>query len=488
MRSRSSTNLILLTDLLGRLRGVSDWSISRKLIAMTLLLSLVPLVALTFLFTDQSSDALSASAERALEQQAFTSTEVLNNAIDKAAQDTLLLTTSDFLYSQSVGPGTKRDFLTQHDNIWGYGDIAVFTTAGKLFAGTGENYTDQAEEDYFAKVIALPDGQVYFSDIATDAATGQVAVQVAAPAYNPAGIQLGVVRVLWTANSLQQIMADIASSGSNVTVDLINSQKTIVASTNPADVGRDYAESASAIAAVSGVAGSKVEQLTTTIDGSETTSTVITGHAPIRETERLAGLGWGVVVHQNEAEALAAVQDQRSFAAILLFVAAALARGVADRYSVLLPSLDLDRPKRIAVSRRECTDLVGEIEFVGVIDRADLLQVGVEALHLNKLKPEARQTDHLDIGVVLILSLLDRPCFDRRSDHVAHVLGFRPRLKEASHQTAVVLDDAGLCLPFGFGGEAKRRAVGNASQPADAAKAGVLRRLFSVRCANASCR
>ena len=32
--------------------------------------------------TNQSSDALGASAESALEQQAFTSTEVLNNAID----------------------------------------------------------------------------------------------------------------------------------------------------------------------------------------------------------------------------------------------------------------------------------------------------------------------------------------------------------------------------------------------------------------------
>src|SRR3712207_7399022 len=52
-----------------------------------------------------------------------------------------------------------------------------------------ENYTDQAQEAYFQRVVELPPGQVYFSDIATDAATGKVAVQVAAPAYNEAGIQ-----------------------------------------------------------------------------------------------------------------------------------------------------------------------------------------------------------------------------------------------------------------------------------------------------------
>lgn len=281
MRSRSSFTI---SGMLGRTRGLADWSISRKLIAMTLLLSLVPLVLLTYLFTRESSDTLNTSIEGSLQSQALTSTEVLNNAIDKAAQDTLLLTTSDFLYSQSVGPGTKRDFLTQHDNIWGYGDIAVFTNEGKLLAGTGERYTDQAQESYFARVRDLPAGQVYFSDIATDAATGKVAVQVAAPAYNPAGLPLGIVRVLWTAESLQRIMSDLASADTAVTVALVNAQQSVVASTNPADVGRDYSGSRSAAAAVAGSLGSLVEPMSTTVDGENVTSRAITGHAPIRET------------------------------------------------------------------------------------------------------------------------------------------------------------------------------------------------------------
>jgi methyl-accepting chemotaxis protein len=373
VRSRSN----LPANLLGQLRGVADWSISRKLVALTLLLSLVPLVVLTFLFTNQSSDALSSSARESLQQQALTSTEVLNNAIDKAAQDTLLLTTSDFLYSQSVGSGTKQDFLTQHDNIWGYGDIAVFTTEGKLLAGTGENYTDQAEEAYFGRVRELPAGQVYFSDIAIDAATGKVAVQVAAPAYNPAGVQLGVVRVLWTAESLQRIMADIASAGDNVTVDLINAQKTIVASTNPADVGKDYSASTSANEAVSGTSGSAVERLTTTIDGKDVTDSVITGHAPIRETERLAGLGWGVVVHQNEAEALNAVQEQRVFAVILLFVAAALVIGAGYLFSrrLVRPIVDL-----ASVAQRVGA---GDVTARATVENRD--EVGQTGLAINQM-------------------------------------------------------------------------------------------------------
>jgi hypothetical protein len=120
-----------------------DWSVSRKIITLVAVLTLVPLVAMTAMTYVQSSSALNTEIDQSLEQQALTSAEALDNAIQKAAQDTLLLTTNEFLFSQSVGIGTKEDFLIKHDGVWGYGDLAVFTTDGSLFAGTGENYTEQ---------------------------------------------------------------------------------------------------------------------------------------------------------------------------------------------------------------------------------------------------------------------------------------------------------------------------------------------------------
>jgi methyl-accepting chemotaxis protein len=362
---------------MARLRNVANWSISRKLIVLTLLLSLVPLVMLTFLFTNQSSNALSGSVEESLQLQALTSTEVLNNAIDKAAQDTLLLTTTEFLYSQSTGSGAKQDFLSQHDAIWGYGDIAVFTPAGQLLAGTGEAYADQTQEEYFQRMGELPPGQVYFSDISVDAATGKVAVQVAAPAHNAAGVQIGIVRVLWTAESLQRIMADLASTDADVTVNLVNAGKTIVASTNPADVGRDLTNAASASRAVSGEQGSLVEPFVTTVGDSERSESVIAGYAPIRETERLAGLGWGVVVHQNEADALAAVQDIRVYAIILLIIAAILvvAAGYIFSGRLVRPIVDL-----AGVARRVGS---GDVTARATVQSRD--EVGQTALAINQM-------------------------------------------------------------------------------------------------------
>ncbi|MDQ3548253.1 MAG: hypothetical protein M3439_05465, partial [Chloroflexota bacterium] len=109
----------------------------------------------------QASSSLNSEIDQSLEQQALISAEALDNAIQNAAQDTLLLTTNEFLFSQSVGIGTKQDFLNKHDGVWGYGDLAVFDNDGTLFGGTAENYTDQTTEAYWSQVVTLPPGKVF---------------------------------------------------------------------------------------------------------------------------------------------------------------------------------------------------------------------------------------------------------------------------------------------------------------------------------------
>ncbi|HEX5165958.1 MAG TPA: methyl-accepting chemotaxis protein [Thermomicrobiales bacterium] len=370
------------TQILERAREglrIGDWSVGRKIITLVAVLTLVPLIAMTTMTYVQSSRALNNEIDQSLEQQALTSAEALDNAINKAAQDTLLLTTNDFLFSQSVGIGTKQDFLNAHDIVWGYGDLAVFNNDGKLFAGTGENYTDQKTEDYWDKVVNLPDGQVYFSDIAVDAGSGKMAVQVAAPAYNEAGILRGVVRMLWTADSLQAVMNGLGIE-SDVQIDLINTRHAVVASTLGAQIGRVYPESEAAEQALAGQQDTVSESIVATIDGVDVTKDVITGYAPIRGNERLAGLGWGVLVHKDADTAFAPIATIRNFAIVLLLVVGVLALAAAWYFG-----------RKLVEPIRNLADVAGRVREGDMTARATVQtqdEVGQTAASVNQMLDE----------------------------------------------------------------------------------------------------
>ncbi|MGH9173868.1 MAG: HAMP domain-containing protein, partial [Vicinamibacterales bacterium] len=358
---------------------VDDWSVSRKIITLVTVLTLVPLITLTFTTYARSSSALSSEIDQSLEQQALTSAEALDNAIQKAAQDMLLLTTNEFLFSQSVGIGTKRDFLVKHDSVWGYGDLAVFDNDGSLFAGTGQNYTDQATEVYWPEAVTLPPGRVYFSDIAVDTASGQLAVQVAAPAYNEAGILRGVVRMLWTADNLQAVMSGFAIE-EGVQIDLINTRQAVVASTLPAQIGHVYAESRAAANALAGEQDTLEQSLVTTVDGVEVETDVITGYAPIRGDERLAGLGWGVLVHKERDAAFGPVVEIRNLAIVLLFIVGVAALAAAT-YS----------GRRLVEPIRNLADVAGRVRAGDMTARATVVsqdEVGQTAASVNQMLDE----------------------------------------------------------------------------------------------------
>jgi methyl-accepting chemotaxis protein len=302
------------------LKSINDWSISRKVIALVAALALIPLVTLTILFTSQSNNAMRGTIQDSLGAQAQTSTEVLNNAISKAAQDTLLVTRNTFLFSQSVGAGAKNDLLASYDATWGYGNIAVFDPAGKPLAGTGASMTDLSQEAFFAQVAAQQPGRVYFSDIVTDPETGTLGVQVVTPAHNDAGVVLGFVRILWTGDSLQRIMNSLAQIESDAEVDLVNGQQVVVASTAADNVGKTYpADTGSLARAQAGERGTISERFDTWSDVEEGREEVFTSFSPVRETELLSGLGWSVLVRAEHDEVLSPVNRMRDIALALLF-------------------------------------------------------------------------------------------------------------------------------------------------------------------------
>ena len=370
------------TQLVQRVReriNVGDWSVSRKIITLVAVLTLVPLVAMTTMTYFQSSSALNSEIDQSLEQQALTSAEALDNAIQKAAQDTLLLTTNEFLFSQSVGIGTKQDFLNKHDGVWGYGDLAVFDNDGTLFAGTAEGYTDQTTETYWSSVVALPPGQVYFSDIAVDAGSGQLAVQVAAPAYNEAGVLRGVVRMLWTADNLQDVMTGLGIE-SDVQIDLINTRHAVVASTLAGQIGSVYADSDAAEQVLAGQQDTRSQSIVTMVDGVEVTKDVITGYAPIRGDERLAGLGWGVLVHKDSDAAFAPIATIRNFAIFLLLAVSVLALAAAFLFG-----------RKLVEPIRNLADVAARVREGDMTARATVMsqdEVGQTAASLNQMLDE----------------------------------------------------------------------------------------------------
>ncbi|HEX2282287.1 MAG TPA: methyl-accepting chemotaxis protein, partial [Thermomicrobiales bacterium] len=349
-----------------------DWSVRTKVLALLLPLTIVPLLVIGVLLDNRSSAALEDEAIQGLQSQANASTSALNNAIDKVAQDTVLLSTKNDLFFQSASTQARVAILNDHDGIWQYGDIALFTTDGDVNVATGDNYVNQTEEAYWDEVIGLPAGQVYFSDIITDASTGVLGVHVATPSFDDAGNLRGIVRIFWTAENLAQVVAPLAGDGSAGTVELINAGGTIVASTVPERIGESMAGSEAVQRARSGEEGA----LTETIDSVES----FASYAPVEETELLSGLGWTVVVHEATSDVLAPVSQTRVVTALVV----ALAVFLAIALGLFLSRFIVDPIRRLAAVAGEIA--AGNFGARAPVRSAD--EVGATATAMNQMLDE----------------------------------------------------------------------------------------------------
>lgn len=350
-----------------------DWSLRAKVVALLLPLTIIPLLVIAVLLDNRTSSALEDEAKQGLEGQANASTVALNNAIDKVAQDTVLLSTNaDFLFFQSASVQTRRAFLHAHDDIWGYGDVAIFADDGDLLVATGEDYVNQSQEAYWQPTINLPAGRVYFSDIQTDTASGKFGVHVATPAFDDRDRLRGVVRIFWTAENLAEIVAPLEEEGETGTVDLVNAAGTIVASTLPERIGQDMGPSQAVDLARAGEQGT----LTEPIGDVES----FASYAPVRETDLLAGLGWTVVVHESTADVLAPVNQTRIVTAVVV----ALVIVLAIALGLYLSGFIVNPIRRLAA-------VAGEIASGNFGARAEVTsgdEVGATATAVNQMLDE----------------------------------------------------------------------------------------------------
>jgi methyl-accepting chemotaxis protein len=174
-------------------------------------------------------------------------------------------------------------------------------------------------------------------------------------------------------------MGGLATADEDVRVDLVNAQRSIVASTQPDVIGLTL-QSASVERALAGERGSITEDLVTVQGDSEEAFSVVTGYAPIRETERLAGLGWGVVVHEDEGQAFAPVTNTLRIAIVLLFVVAIAAIGAAIYFSRRLVQ-PIRRLAAVAQSVR-----AGDMSARAAVESQD--EVGETAASVNQMLDE----------------------------------------------------------------------------------------------------
>ncbi|MDQ3548254.1 MAG: methyl-accepting chemotaxis protein [Chloroflexota bacterium] len=185
--------------------------------------------------------------------------------------------------------------------------------------------------------------------------------------------------MLWTADNLQEVMTGLGIE-SDVQIDLINTRQAVVASTLPGQIGRVYSDSEAAAQVLAGGQDTRSESIVTSVEGVDVTKDVITGYAPIRGDERLAGLGWGVLVHKDSDAAFAPIATIRNFAIVLLLVVSVLALAAAWYFG-----------RKLVEPIRNLADVSARVRAGDMTARATVMsqdEVGQTAASLNQMLDE----------------------------------------------------------------------------------------------------
>ncbi|KQS73691.1 methyl-accepting chemotaxis protein [Modestobacter sp. Leaf380] len=304
----------------------------------------------------------------------------------------------------SAGPTTvarAADFYSRNYII--YDLLLVVDPGGRVVAGnsvTGDGApvdpaayaaVDLSTRPWFAQALALPAGQTHVQDPEIDplvsGATGRddPTLVFAAPVYGPDG-QPQRLWVNWASvpRVIDQIMgeqvAGLAARGLDVTAQLLRSDGVVLAGPGAAEA-LDLAAAGSPAAAsvVGGGSGFGTDELT---DGTGGDTEEVRGWSASQGALGFAGYGWGVVLSQELADAVApasallravllvAVLVAAGVAVVALLVARALTRPLDRAVAVLeqvadgdlrprLPETGTDELRTLAVSLNRSLENVG---------------------------------------------------------------------------------------------------------------------------------
>lgn len=296
-------------------------SLRWKVIVITLILALVPVLVLGFVLNTRSSEALEDQALRGLESQAETIELSLNETVNGHAADAALLARSSFLFFTSASTQARQQFLQDHADFWGFAeDIQIIDNDGNVDVALGDlrQYSNQAEAPYYQAASQLEPGQVFIGDIQFDDALGEQVINIATPSYNDAGVFVGVLRITWPIQDLIS-QATVLGQGEDLKISIVDNSGVVVASSDQSDIGADRSTVSAVNAALSGRSGTAREPI-----GADSDEHFI-AYAPVAESPVISGLGWGIVVSAPAQTVLAPAVSNRNWTIAALIVVALIA-------------------------------------------------------------------------------------------------------------------------------------------------------------------
>lgn len=302
-------------------------SLQWKVILTVLPLALVPVLALGIVLNVRSTNALEENAQNSLADQARAIQTSLDEQLNKNASDAVLLSTSEFLFFQSASAQAKRDLLVDYASVWTYtSDMLVVDRNGNVIVGLGEGYENQSERAFFQAASSLPAGSAYIGDITSGAGMSDAVIQIAAPAYDGIGNQLGVVALSWPVEDLSNFMATLGRQ-TNALVALVDTTGVVVAASNREFVGANASNSAGVQAALAG--GSGTLRADVQIGPQRSPVDTFVAYTPVRETSTITGLGWAITVDAPADDVLSTAITNRNLTIILTVLVALIAAGLA---------------------------------------------------------------------------------------------------------------------------------------------------------------
>ena len=284
---------------------------------------------------------------------------------------------SDPLVQEHLSNQAAFELLEFRQALPNHVEVFITDVYGGLVASTNRTSDYyQADEDWWQAAYNDGRGGVYMSEPEFDESAGALAVKIALPIYSDeTGKMIGILRTTYLASALKPILEE--QVGKTGETDLIIPGEVISyyedGKMNSLDLGK-YAEIQAA--ADQGVVEMNYESIP---------SLVV--QAPVRTSEgnqTVNKLGWVVLFHQNQDEALAPINARVRGALIVIAIILAIAILVAAGMSLILvrPIIQLTKTAEEIASG----DLNSRAEVTG----SD--EVGILASTFNKMTSQLQET------------------------------------------------------------------------------------------------
>ncbi|NMC55456.1 MAG: HAMP domain-containing protein [Chloroflexi bacterium] len=301
-------------------------SISFQLTVLMLAISVIPLFLMAGLFYQQSSTVLLEGIRHEFEQTAVSQSQYIDQWIKERQDD--MVTVAGTARVRTMDVEQIADSLDQYFEQWGnYENLAVYSPNGETIYRTDGGVINVAERDYFLKAMQ---GEVNISEPLVSKASQQVVYVLAAPIVDKGrviGVQTGTVSLASFNHLLES-----AYRGETGEAYLIGRDGTMLTASRFKEelLAAGLIETTAEMELVVDTEGSR-QALAGETGSSEYVDyigqQVVGAYAPI------PAAGWGLIIEQNQEEALKQVLFIRNMVIIAVLALVILVAVVGWLYS-----------------------------------------------------------------------------------------------------------------------------------------------------------